>query len=310
MVAAIPPHTKQSVNLLPATVALCFFGITRSLRFTLPSIEVNILQPLTRATATSGRQLRTYAHFFDQARIDNPRSGESGEMVSGEHLLLATDWLRLETPDLCLEAWKFEQIKTFGDRWSDDFYSLRNLVHQLHSLRQATLVALESGAEIALFCRPDLRYHDSLGPAIARALHNPRRDLVQLPGWQSWAGLNDRFAVVSGRHAIRTYGCRIELALSFCQNLKRPLHAEELLLYAMDEGDVPLRTMCERASRVRLDGTEKAESFSLPGRRSRVKAWIRNLQRTCEKYLGIRRPLRLAAIMAPDPVIPSGQDRT
>ncbi len=82
----------------PATVALCFFGITRSLRFTLPSIETNILGPLVSATAVSGRDLLVYAHFFDQARIDNPRSGESGEMARDEHRLLATDWLRLEPP--------------------------------------------------------------------------------------------------------------------------------------------------------------------------------------------------------------------
>lgn len=293
----------------PATVALCFFGITRSLRFTLPSIETNIIEPLTRATAISGSDLRVYAHFFDQARIDNPRSGESGEMARNEHRLLATDWLRLEPPAHCLDIWKFDQIKAFGDRWSDGFASLRNLVHQLHSLRQISLAALEGGAEIALFCRPDLRYHDSLAPAITRALRQPQRHLVQLPGWQSYAGLNDRFAIVSGRQAIHAYGCRIECALSFCQYLKRPLHSEELLLYALDEADIPVRTIRERASRVRLDGTEKEESFSLPGRK-RAKTWLRKLQRACKKQLGIRRQLRLPELHFHDPVIPTDQNRT
>lgn len=278
---------------LPVKIALCFFGITRSLRFTLPSIETNVLQPLARAAADTGTQVRIFSHFYDQARIDNARTGENGETVRDEHLLLNSDWLRLEAPGAALDRWDFTALSGFGDRWADDFASLRNLIHQLHSLRQVSLAALDEGAQVVVFARPDLRYHDSLDPAIRRALRHPDRALVQLPDWQSWAGRNDRFAVVSGTRAIRAYGCRIEEALTFCQELRRPMHSEELLLYALDKADIPVRTFPLRASRVRLDGSEKAESFSPPGRKRRLKAALRKMQRKLQKRLGMNPPLRL-----------------
>lgn len=286
-------------------IAVCFFGITRSLSFTLPSIESNILRPLSRVATGCGASARIYSHFFAQAKVDNPRSGENGAMAPDEHLLLANDWLRLEPPGACLDLWNFEALKDFRDRWSDGFRSLSNLIHQLHSLRQATLAALEDGADIVIFLRPDLRYHDSLEAAIRRALLHPNRDLVQLPDWQSWAGLNDRFAVVSGTRAVHSYGCRIEQALTFCQDYQRPLHSEELLLYVLDKADIPVRTFSARASRVRLDGGEKEEDFSPPARKRKMKSMVRKLQRRIEKSVGIRRPLRLSPPVIPDAISPT-----
>lgn len=104
-------------------IAICFFGITRSLKFTISSIEKNILKP-----AHALGEVRVFCHFFVQTEIDNPRSGEKGLLRQDEHTLLNPSWLELEEPDQCLAMHGFAELKTWGDSWGDDFRSLRNLV--------------------------------------------------------------------------------------------------------------------------------------------------------------------------------------
>ncbi len=235
-------------------IAVCFFGITRSLSHTIGSIERNILTP-----ARTRGETRIFAHFFRQQEIDNPRSGEKGMLRSNEHKLLAPDWLELEMPENCLAERDFEGLKEFGDTWKDDFRSLRNLLHQLHSLDRATRAALEWTPDIVVFARPDLEYHDSLEPYLQVHSAVP---LVQLPNWQHWGhGYNDRFAVATHPTATMAYGSRISLTHRFCHEMNRPLHAELLVRYAMEANAVKKELIGARATRVRSDGTRAEESF-------------------------------------------------
>ncbi|MHC0055472.1 hypothetical protein [Actibacterium sp. D379-3] len=242
-------------------VAVCFFGITRSLTRTIGSIEANVLAP-----ARAAGKATVYAHFFEQTTVDNPRSGERGTMVAGEHALLHPDWLRLEPPETCLDQWDFAGLKAYGDEFEDGFRSLRNLVHQLHSINIVARAALADGADICLFCRPDLRYHDSLHSAVARAAKTMRQGGagVWLPYWGPYGGANDRFAVCAGEPAIRAWGTRIGVTRDFCQAEGRPLHSESLVRYALDRAGVARHGIKGRASRVRIDGTEMPENFDHP----------------------------------------------
>lgn len=235
-------------------IAICFFGITRSLTHTIGSIEQNILTP-----ARELGEVRIFAHFFQQATIDNPRSGESGPLRQDEHRLLSPDWLELEEPGLCLERLNFHDLKKWGDTWSDDFRSLRNLVHQLHSLSRATTSALEWNPDLVIFARPDLLYHDSLRPVLHEAM---ALGGIFLPGWQRWrGGYNDRFAVCAGTQLASLYGHRVELLHRFCREEDQPLHAELLLRFALRPKSQHVHFRAVRASRVRLGGEIKKEDF-------------------------------------------------
>ncbi len=58
-----------------ATVAVALFGLPRCSAVTVPSIETQILAPLH-----CFGDVRVYYHLFRQDRIDNPRSGEAGQV--------------------------------------------------------------------------------------------------------------------------------------------------------------------------------------------------------------------------------------
>lgn len=238
-------------------IAVVFFGITRALRLTLPSITANLVDP-ARAIA---REVRLFGHFFRQTGISNPRSGEVGALDPEEYRLLNLDAVELEEPGACLDLYPMAEMQARGDIWRDDFASFRNLVHQLHSLKRATLLAEGFQPDIVIFARPDLMYHDSAAEHLD-LLARAHRSFVLVPDWSQWFGHNDRFALVKGAESVAAYGKRADRMGEYCARGKR-LHSERFLKYAL--GGQRVRTMHMRASRVRANGLQVLEDFS-PGR--------------------------------------------
>jgi hypothetical protein len=235
-------------------IAICFFGITRSLSHTLPSIEANVIAP-----ARAAGEVRIFCHFFRQDRIENPRTRESMEIDPEEYRLLQADEVKLEPPETCLDTWDFARIVACGDTWGDGHKSVRNLVHQLHSLHRVTGMASTWNPSLWIFVRPDMRYVDSLGPIISKALSGPN-ETVWLPLWQTREGHNDRFAVIRGDRVGHKYGTRAERIHDFCASTGDPLHSERLLGFALRGEQV--RRIASRATRVRANGVASWESFS------------------------------------------------
>lgn len=248
-------HQRSSRKVGGKSVAVCFFGIPRAVNLTRDSIKQNVIAPI-REFAT----VRTYAHYFDQAWIDNPRSAERGRLDEDGEIDAGQITIR-EAPDACLEEWRFEDLKTFGDNWSDGFASLRNLVHQLHSLRKVAQLAIKDEPDCLVLVRPDLWYYDSLGPTVAASLRSSR-SAVWLPNWQTHGGENDRFAVACGHKAVEAYAGRITRALEYCETRRRPLGSHSLLSFALS--DVKVRRIPARAARVRIHGAVVAEGFQAP----------------------------------------------
>jgi hypothetical protein len=135
------------------------------------------------------------------------------------------------------------------------YRSLANLCHQLHSLERLwSLLQLFGVAEddLVLLLRPDLLYPDRLDPAKHLApLLQGQADLI-VPGWQSWGGLNDRFAFCTARSA-RMYATRFRLFVDACQEM-RGMHAETFLHFVAACHRLRVGLTDLRAVRVRADG--------------------------------------------------------
>lgn len=236
-----------------ARIAIAFFGIVRSLVTTLPSIEAHVVQPARRHGA-----VKTFSHLYDVQAVVNPRSGEDGGIPSDAATSLVTDVRKVEDPSdvqsLPLVPYRNGAYDPYGDDWS----SVRNLVLQLHSLHSVTRALSEWQPDVACFVRPDLTYHDDIGPIVAEAVR-PGPPTVWLPGWQSFRGFNDRFAVVRGADGIQRYGRRIEAIEAYRARYDDEIHAESLLRHALEGVDV--RFVEARATRVRSGGRFERESF-------------------------------------------------
>lgn len=254
-------------------IAICFFGITRSVRHTLPSIEQNIYTP-----CRDKGEVRVFAHFFDQTRVISKRSRENVKLDPNEHRLLKIDDLQLEAPEGCLEEHGFEQLKAFGDTRRDGFQSLRNLTCALHSLSRVATHALAWQPDIFVFVRPDLRYHESLRDILNQAISGDLKGAV-IPDWQHWrGGLNDRFAICTTQAAAEAYAMRVHKMRSYCEYFQEPLHAESLLRYVMENERINIYPTSVKASRIRADGRLKNEHFG-PSKADRFKTAIRQTRR-------------------------------
>ena len=259
----------------PPKIAIAFFGIIRSLKDTLHSIQSNVIAPCEDKGVTV-----SVAHLFDTRRIENDRTKENVEVDPEEFKLLELDQVELTNShsDDILDV--LEAAKKFGDFWEDDFQSLSNLVHQLYSLRRVTQMVLQANADVAVYCRPDIRYHDSIRSGLQSAL-SAREDQVLLPYWQRHkGGLNDRFAICRGEQAIRAYGFRLDAALAFCEATGQPLHAERLLRYSLERASIPTSRLDVEGSRVRANGRVEEEDF-------KIRRW-----KTFRNYVRYRRSLR------------------
>ena len=240
----------------PKIVVACF-GITRSLTHTIESINRNVLDAARAIGSTT-----VCCHFFRQTVIENARTAERGALDPDEYRLLQPDRVELSEPNEFLDDAGFEQIKTFGDHWEDDFKTVSNLLHQLYSLKRVTALAVEEGADVVVFCRPDLMYHDSFLNDLERA-KKMEAPAVMLPRWQRHkGGFNDRFAICVGAEAIAAYGNRLDKAIPFCRVMKTELHSERLIRYTLMTSGVRLERLHVRASRVRSDGRVVDEDFS------------------------------------------------
>ena len=252
-------------------IALCFRGIARSLKHTIETIRSHIIEP-----AHELGEVRSFTHLFDQAEINDVRSGEVGELDRTEYLLLQSDEVQLEPPNECLALHKFEEIKTYGDSFNNNFSSMRNLIHELHSLKQGWAMAQAWEPDIVLFLRPDLAYQSSFKGLLAETIKVQRKGLC-IPIWQGCWGANDRYSIATTPTAADTYANRIDRALDYCKKINGPLHAEIFLLACLREDKTPLWFTKIQARRVRLGNVYRKEKFSTV-KGSNVPAWYHGLK--------------------------------
>jgi hypothetical protein len=242
-------------------VAVCFFGLTRSLRHTLPSIRRNIFAPLAQA----GFSYDVFLHTYNLTQLTNRRAREFDCELDPE------EWRLLEPLRYIIDNQKefdaahhetAQRLKLYGDAWRDDYVSFHNLLRQLNSLKRVTELWQGGAYDVILYLRPDLDYHDSLDVALIQSL-GQRRDegIIVTAEWQQWRGLNDRFAYCTPSAAQR-YGNRMDECEGFCTAdgaEGQKLHSERLLAYAMR--NVQLEFTSSRATRVRANGRRRKENF-------------------------------------------------
>lgn len=239
------------------------FGLNRSLKWTRPSIERNILAPLAAAPV----DVVTAAHFNMPPVIDNLRTREKGvrhRNLGWAKLPLNAVLLEGQSPDALPDEVRTWMKPVFPDDTAEIAQTRSNLIHQLHSLRRLwtlTEILDRDAFDAFLLFRPDLEYIDPLdvGLVLDRIVGGDV-DLIT-PEWGTYGGLNDRFALCSPRGAGH-YAQRLSAVDEFCR-AHDWLQAESLLDHVARKEQLKLGTMPMRAMRVRSNGATWREYFKL-----------------------------------------------
>jgi len=240
-----------------------FFGLNRSLKWTFPSIQAQVLRPLY----DSGLDLSLAGHFNCPEVITNVRSRENGvplDMSSVHQLDLQMVWQEGQTVDSIDTVLPHAMSVPYRGYKDHDGQTRRNAMFQLYSLKQLwRMQRLMAPDRFDFYCllRPDLEYLDPLPIAqIIREITNGK-DLLT-PNWHRWGGLNDRFAFCSPKGA-EAYMLRFDDVGKFCQTHSY-FHSEEFLKHAARHAGLSTGFLSTRARRVRSTGEVCPETFPKP----------------------------------------------
>lgn len=189
------PRTEKPAK----RAALCFYGLTRSLRYVYFSILLNVVQPLLDLNIAVDK----YLHTYNLSEISNRRSKEKNTALDLEEYKL------LEPYQGLLVTNQSEFLRTFDfssmlfdnhDTYRDGFQSMTNLACQLHSLRLVTMLWQRSGLtyDLVIYSRPDVLYVKPVdfSSVLQKLSQNDRRKTWVIPQFGNIRGrMNDRFAM-------------------------------------------------------------------------------------------------------------------
>ena len=234
------------------TAWLLFYGIQRAIEYTNSSIHQNLIWPLSNKY-----DLKIAAHFYDVKEIRNLRANEIGHLSTDAHDFFKTDFYQLDPDNKEEVATLVEKIRCFGDAYKNDFNSISNMIQSLISINRVFMMIepLCNENDIFIFARPDVIYLDKLNTK------NDFKDKWHVPDYGAHGGINDRFTVCGSKSTARSFSNQQEHILSFCKELKTPLHSEKFRLYASIKENVKIETLKFRVQRVRLGGELHLENF-------------------------------------------------
>jgi hypothetical protein len=240
-------------------VAICFWGIMRSLDFTLPSIEKNIFKPLDDAKIPYD----IFVHTYD---LNDDCSGT----YSSECTLPINkyDFKRLKPTKYILENQKSADKKiglnkylAKGNPWNSQIEVAYNHIRALWSLKQVTSIWSNGSTNKTkyqyshvMYCRPDMTYIMPIKPewfvfseeiVIPNFARHGRRGI----------SMCDRFAI-GMPDQMEIYGNRFDGALKYSK--KHQLHSETYLAETLRVNDIKFRFVPFGFIRTRADSRMSA----------------------------------------------------
>jgi hypothetical protein len=201
-------------------IALCFWGLTRSLKYTIHSIHENIFRPLADAQI----EYTTFMHTYTMStKYHNPRAGEINQILDfNEHGLLKPDVLQIDDQDEIKKQIQLEKYHSLPDPWDSNYICLDNFVCAMYSKKQLGIMVKNSGRkfDFIVYLRPDVRY---LNKFDVRYFQHAHQNTICTPNFHLFPQLNDRFAIVQSCN-LKLYSEMFDEMYEYSRAF--PLHSE------------------------------------------------------------------------------------
>ena len=144
-------------------LAICFFGLLRSLNYCIDSIRNHCLKPITE----NGHTYDIFIHTYNfSGNYSNLRNGEKNpiQLNFSEWKLLNPLYIKIENQDDFDRQTNYSKYASVGDPWRNGLDSLRNHIRALHSLHHlASYIELLQIQNIKLqHSRKDKKVYDGI----------------------------------------------------------------------------------------------------------------------------------------------------
>lgn len=232
-------------------IAIIFWGLTRSLKYTIDSIRNNIFQILEKKSVE-------YDVFIHTLNINdgyhNPRAKEPKVKT-----LISDDCVKLNPVKYCIENQKevqssigLNQYRKKGDPWNTNprFKTLDNFITAMYSKMKSTQFSLDHGDyDYYMFVRPDVKY---IKPIDVNWFSLANDTTILIPDFHIFYGMNDRAAICT-KPVAKIYGLIFPHLLEYSK--KYLLHSEQTLKRHMDLNKISIKRIPFRFNRVRINGS-------------------------------------------------------
>jgi hypothetical protein len=238
------------------SVVICFWGLTRSLKYTIENLK-SVIQSFGDPIIC----LHTYSM---KDEYTNLRANEKNIRLNpDEWKLLNPHYHLIEDQSEVISQLDLEKYRENGDPWNTDFQTLNNFVLGMYSLKQVTQLMLKnvSNVKYVIFMRPDVLFVEPTTPFMANML---TKKSIVVPKFHSWllegkihkriGGINDRFAICK-KSVAKIYGNRFDHLLSYSQ--QKPPHSETFLRDILKHFEIEVIRQPICFHRVRATGKEE-----------------------------------------------------
>ena len=229
-------------------VALVFFGITRSLRYCIESIEKNIFNELKKENILYD----IYQHTYTMENYSNKRTKEKQDIIdNNEYKLLQANYVMVESQEEIKEKLDLNKYRTHEDPWNTNYNSVDNMILGNYSKKQATSMVENSGIKYnyIIFIRPDCLYLHELKLEFIKLAND---NTIIVPNFHLHAKkLNDRFAITNIK-TYKIYGYLFDNLLDMSK--KMHLHSETILERILRNNNINIKNINFRFKRIRCNG--------------------------------------------------------
>ncbi len=233
-------------------IAVCFWGLTRSLKYTHENIK-KVLDGL----AEFG-DVTTFMHTYKIFREYSNQWGkeEAITLDPNEYKILDPDHFIWDDQDEIAKGVDFKKYHTFPDEYKTDYQTINNFVIAMYSLKRVTELMLRHNKTKkythVIFMRPDVIFDSPIKKSFLEAVNDTNIVTPQFGKFHAGKNMiNDRFAICTP-HVASIYGLRLKVLLEYSK-VKRIL-TEEFLYDVMKLNNIKIIWKWICFNRVRADG--------------------------------------------------------
>ena len=206
-------------------IALAFWGLTRSLKYTIKSIKKNILNIFKEANI----EYDIFIHTYDILnKYTNNRSGEKNiKLDCSEYKLLNPTKFQIQNQGNVKNKLDLLKYRTHPDPWKTNYETMDNFILAMYSKMKVTeLIQKENeGNEISkykyiIFLRPDVKYLNNFDLSFLNQIND---NSICIPNFALYSSFNDRFCLANYNNGI-LYGTLFKYMLEYSK--KNKLHSE------------------------------------------------------------------------------------